>query len=167
MEFEVIKGSVVYSNADAIVNAANRQLLYGGGVCGAIFEAAGWQDLQDECDLYEGCETGKAVLTHGYNLKAKYVIHAVGPIYDESKNPQEDLKNAYLSSLNLAEETNLETIAFPCISVGIYGFPLKEASKIAVNTIKNYHAKSLKKCYFYCYREEEYLVYQDIIREMR
>ena len=167
MEFEIIRGSVVDAGVDAIVNAANSQLLCGGGVCGAIFEAAGFEDLQEECDLYEYCQTGKAIITHGYNLKAKWIIHAVGPIYCESDKPKEELESAYISSLNLAEEYDLETIAFPCISTGYFGFPLYEASKIAIKTIMNYKAKNLKKVYFYCYSEDEYLTYKYIEDEIK
>ena len=162
MEFEIVRGSVEDAEVDAIVNAANNQLLCGDGVCGAIFEAAGFDDLQEECELYEYCETGKAIITHAYNLKAKWVIHAVGPVYDESSNPGEELKSAYLSSLKLAEEYNLETIAFPCLSTGYFGYPLQQASEIAIKTIKEYESNILNKCYFYCYTYDEYLVYKDI-----
>ena len=163
MEFEIVRGSVVDARVDAIVNAANNQLLYDDGVCGAIFEAAGFENLQEECELYEYCETGKAIITHGYDLKAKWIIHAVGPVYDESSNPSEELKSAYLSSLKLAEEYNLESIAFPCLSTGYFGYPLKEASEIAINTIKEYKSEVLRKCYFYCYTYDEYLVYKSIV----
>ena len=124
MKFEIINGNIIKADVDAIVNAANNQLLYGDGLCGAIFEAAGFDALQEECELYEYCETGKAIITHGYDLKAKHIIHAVGPIYFNSNNPSEELKSAYLSSLKLADENTLKTIAFPCISTGYFGYPL-------------------------------------------
>lgn len=167
MKFEIVRGSVVDASVDAIVNAANNQLLYGDGVCGAIFEAAGFEDMQDECDLYEYCKTGEAIITHGYDLKAKWVIHAVGPVYYESSNPSEELKSAYLSSLKLADEYNLATIAFPCLSTGYFGYPLYEASKIAMETISEYVPKSLKTCYFYCYTIDEYLVYTELEEKNR
>ena len=166
MHFEIVRGCVVTSQTDAIVNAANNQLLYGDGVCGAIFEAAGFDDLQEECDLYEYCKTGEAIITHGYDLYAKYIIHAVGPIYNESSNPSEELKSAYLSALKLADEYKLETIAFPCLSTGYFGYPLSEASKIAINTIRKYKPKTLKMCYFCCYTFDEYLIYKDLEERM-
>ena len=162
MKFEIIRGNLVDADVDVIVNAANNQLLYGDGVCGAIFEKAGFDNLQEECDLYEYCDTGKAIITHGYDLKAKWVIHAVGPIYNESSNPSEELKSAYLSSLKLAEEYNLETIAFPCLSTGYFGYPLYEASKIAIESINEYKSNVLKQCYFYCYTYDEYIIYKHL-----
>lgn len=166
MEFKIFQGSVVNADVDAIVNAANNELLYGGGVCGAIFEAAGFDDLQEECELYEYCETGKAVLTHGYKLKAKYIIHAVGPVYYGNSNAEEELRSAYLSALKLADENNLESIAFPCLSTGIFGYPIKEATRIAIKTVMDYVPVSLKKCYFYCYKQESYFVYEEILNEI-
>lgn len=166
MKFEIIRGSVVEANVDVIVNAANNQLLYGGGVCGAIFEAAGFNNLQEECDLYEYCKTGEAIITHGYDLNAKYIIHAVGPVYLESNNPCEELKSAYLSALKLADEHKLETIAFSCLSTGCFGYPLNDASKIAVKTVSDYKPKALKMCYFYCYTFDEYLVYKELEEKM-
>lgn len=166
MNFEIVRGSVVEASVDAIVNAANNQLLYGGGVCGAIFEAAGFDDLQEECDLYEYCKTGESIITHGYDLSAKYIIHSVGPVYIESSNPSEELKSAYLSALKLADEYKLESIAFPCLSTGCFGYPLNEASQIAIKTISEYKPKTLKICYFYCYTFDEYLTYKDLEEKM-
>ncbi len=126
MKINIIKGDITELSVDAIVNAANEDLLGGDGVCGAIFSKAGWAQLQAECDKIGHCDTGNAVITKGYNLKAKYVIHAVDPIYrgDESK---ELLAGAYYNSLRVANDNNIRSIAFPSISTGIYGYPLDKA----------------------------------------
>lgn len=162
MEIKIIQDSIVNSTADAIVNAANNNLLAGGGVCGAIFEKAGHEELQRECNKFRFCKTGEAIITKGFALKAKYIIHAVGPQYHYDKSPDKLLESAYLSSLKLAEEKAIESIAFPCISTGIFGFPLEEATLIALNTIYNYTPTHLKTCYLYCYTMEEFLVYNKI-----
>ena len=160
MEFEVVRGSVVNANADVIVNAANINLYAGGGVCGAIFDAAGRDELQRECNMIGYCETGNTVITKGYNLQAKYIIHAVGPVYSGSEDDGILLASTYKNSLMLADKYNLESIAFPCISTGIYGFPLVEASKIAISVVKNYKPiNNLKKVYFYCFTDKEYEAY--------
>ena len=158
MIIQIINGSVVNAKADAIVNAANKNLSAGGGVCGAIFERVGYSRLQEECNKIGYCETGYVVITNGYDL-CKYIIHAVGPNYYLDPNPSELLKSAYLSSLKLADEKGLKSIAFPCISTGIFGYPLKEAAQIALNTILNFNPKNLKTVYLYCYTQEEYELY--------
>jgi len=128
-------------NTDVIVNAANSKLLMGGGVCGAIFRAAGEKELQKECEQIKHCPVGQAVITKAYNLKAKYIIHTVGPIYkDGNSDEAKFLKSAYETSLKLAKDYNLKSIAFPLISSGIYGYPKKEALNIAVSTIKEFLA---------------------------
>ena len=158
MEIEIIKGDITKLDVDAIVNAANKYLQEGGGVCGAIFRAANSPRLQEECNKYSPIKTGDAIITRGYNLKAKYIIHAVGPVYrDDSSSIY--LEKAYYNSLELADDYNLKTIAFPSISTGIYGYPLEKASKIAIDTIKKYDSKSINKVILVCFNDEAYNLY--------
>lgn len=120
---------------EAIVNAANTSLEMGGGVCGAIFRAAGSYHLAKECKEIGGCNTGEAVITKGYNLPNKYIIHTVGPKYSTGENGEaERLTSAYYESLKLAKKKGIRKIAFPSISTGIYRFPIDEGSEIALNT---------------------------------
>ena len=139
MPFQILHNDITNMETDAIVNAANSNLIAGGGVCGAIFSKAGKDELQKECNLLSPCPVGHAVITKGYNLKSKYIIHAVGPVYKDGNSGEETyLKSAYKNSLKLAKDYNLKSIAFPLISAGIYGYPKKEALNIAVTTIKEF-----------------------------
>ncbi len=132
VEIEIRKCSIVDLKTDAIVNAANEALREGSGVCGAIFAAAGSRELQKACDVYGYCPTGDAVITPGFRLKAKYVIHAVGPRYLDGKHGEKELlKSAYKKSLKLAVENGCRSIGFPLISAGIFGYPVDEAWKDA------------------------------------
>ena len=132
---EIVKTSIVDLKVDAIVNAANERLFEGGGVCGAIFRAAGSQQLTEACEKIGGCKTGHAVITSGFNLPAKAIIHAVGPMWHGGHNNEaEFLQGAYKSSLNTAKLNSCHSVAFPLISAGIYGYPLKEAWEIAIKS---------------------------------
>lgn len=126
-------------NVDAIVNAANKNLHEGGGVCGAIFQKAGSQNLRDACSKIGGCQTGCAVITPGFNLNATYIIHAVGPIWNGGDDGEADLLySTYQNSLILAKQNGCSSIAFPLISSGIYGYPKDEAWKIALKSCKDF-----------------------------
>ena len=134
---KIIQGDITKLTLDAIVNAANKTLLGGLGVDGAIHRAAGRQ-LLAECRQLHGCETGQAKITKGYKLPAKFVIHTVGPIYSGSKQDNELLKDCYVNSLALARDHNLHSIAFPAISTGAYGFPAAPAAHIAFTAVQNW-----------------------------
>ena len=138
MPFTIIRNDITRIKVDAIVNAANTDLLMGGGVCGAIFNAAGVEPLQVACNKLAPIKTGEAVITPGFNLSAKYVIHAVGPIYHQwsEQESQKLLHGAYTNALKLAIENGCESIAFPLISSGIYGYPKLEALKVATEAIR-------------------------------
>lgn len=130
------QGDITALDLDAIVNAANERLAPGGGVCGAIHRAAG-PELAEACRMTGPCPTGEARITPGFKLKARHVIHAVGPIWQGGETGEEDLlASAYRSSLDLARDHGLRSIAFPAISTGVYGFPLERAARIAVDTVR-------------------------------
>ncbi|MBP2025716.1 macro domain-containing protein [Peptoniphilus stercorisuis] len=136
---KIINGDITNCKTDAIVNAANNYLKEGSGVCGAIFKKAGSEKLQKECDEIGYCNTGESVITKGYNLDSKFIIHTVGPIwYGGNKNEEEYLRASYRNSLILAKKHNLNSIAFPLISAGIYGYPYEDALKIAKDEINKF-----------------------------
>jgi O-acetyl-ADP-ribose deacetylase (regulator of RNase III) len=165
MIFEKIKlvsGDITQQAVDAIVNAANRTLLGGGGVDGAIHRAAG-PDLYKECQTLGGCETGSAKITRGYRLAAKFVIHAVGPVWrGGNQNEETLLENAYNTCLEIAKQNHCKTVAFPNISTGIYGFPKEKAAEIAIRTVQHFlDENSLpNRVYFVCFDPENYQIYQ-------
>jgi O-acetyl-ADP-ribose deacetylase (regulator of RNase III) len=139
MPFTIIRNDITKLKVDAIVNAANTDLAMGGGVCGAIFSAAGARELQAACDKLAPIKTGEAVVTPGFNLPAKYVIHAAGPVYHDGKHGEEELlRSAYTNSLKRAVENNCESIAFPLISSGIYGYPKADALRVATSAILDF-----------------------------
>ena len=140
MPFTIVRQDITKMKVDAIVNAANTDLQMGGGVCGAIFKAAGAAQLQAACDKLAPIKTGEAVITPGFNLPAKFVIHAAGPVYRYQNAEQSEklLRSAYMESLRLAIENNCESIAFPLISSGIYGYPKDEALQVATAAIQDF-----------------------------
>ena len=139
MSLKFLQADITRLEVDAIVNAANTQLLAGGGVCGAIFRAAGYRELQAACDELSPIQTGEAVITPGFNLPAKFVIHTAGPVWHGGQRGEETLLRAcYTNSLKLAVENNLSSVAFPLISSGIYGYPPREALTVAVDAIKTF-----------------------------
>jgi O-acetyl-ADP-ribose deacetylase len=151
----IIEADITTLDVDAIVNAANTLLLGGGGVDGAIHRAAG-PELLAECRTLGGCETGKAKITAGYRLKARHVIHAVGPVWSGGSSGEDELlASAYRSSLNLARRHKLTSIAFPAISTGVYGFPADRAARIAVRTVAGHIAANshLDRVIFACFGE--------------
>ena len=134
---ELVQGDIVQQDVDAIVTAANTWLQGGGGVDGAIHRAAG-DELQAACDRLGGCDTGDAKITPGFRLKARHIIHAVGPVYRGKPQDAELLASAYRRSLEVASQHSIHSIAFPAISTGIYSYPLAEAAEIALNTVSDY-----------------------------
>ena len=167
MGLEIVLGNIVEAKTDAILNCANCFLERGGGVCGAIFERAGVKELEKECQEIGGCEIGHAVITKGYNLYAKYIIHTVGPIYYGREEDSQKLEEAYLSALKLADENNIKTFALCSVSTGIFGFPLQKAIPIALKTIHSFKPKSLEKCYMYCIDKNTYDFFYKAEQEYR
>jgi O-acetyl-ADP-ribose deacetylase (regulator of RNase III) len=163
---QLIQGDITKLKVDAIVNAANSSLMGGGGVDGAIHRAGG-PAILEECRqivAWQGlCQTGESVITTGGNLPARFVIHTVGPVWQGGKSNEDKLLgNAYLNSLQLALDNGVETIAFPNISTGIYGFPKKEAAEIAVRTVTKFLSENeqIKQVYFVCFDQENFDLYR-------
>ena len=162
-KIEIIQGDITQLKVDAIVNAANKSLLGGGGVDGAIHRTAG-SELLDECKTLNGCETGEAKITKGYKLQAKHVIHTVGPVWHGGMNNElQLLTNCYKNSLQITLDKKLKTVAFPNISTGIYRFPKETAANIAIRTVSQFLEKNkkIKKVYFVCFDEENLKIYQE------
>jgi O-acetyl-ADP-ribose deacetylase (regulator of RNase III) len=167
-KMEIFRGDITTLDVDAIVNAANKSLLGGGGVDGAIHRAAGPQ-LLEECRTLGGCETGDAKITKGYNLKAKYVIHTVGPIYRGGTAGESGLlESCYKRCFEVAAENGLKSIAFPSISTGAYGYPINEACRIAIETslaqLERY--ASFDKVMFAVFSENDLKIYQKTFEQL-
>ncbi len=161
----LVKADITRMEVDAIVNAANRTLLGGGGVDGAIHRAAG-KELLEECKTLEGCETGLAKITKGYKLPASYVIHTVGPVWRGGNNNEDELlKGCYTTSLQLAVEHGCQSIAFPNISTGVYRFPKRRAAYQAIEAVMQFfnNSKSPIEVYFVCFDEENYRIYHELL----
>jgi O-acetyl-ADP-ribose deacetylase (regulator of RNase III) len=161
-KIEIVRGDITKLEVDAIVNAANTTLLGGGGVDGAIHRAAG-PELLAECRTLRGCDPGEAKITRGYRLPASFVIHTVGPIWRDGKQREpETLANCYQNSLQLAVQNGIQTIAFPAISCGAYGYPIQEAAQIAVKTVREFLATTDKidKVIFVLWGEDIYDAYR-------
>jgi O-acetyl-ADP-ribose deacetylase len=166
-KIETRQGDITKLKVDAIVNAANTSLLGGGGVDGAIHRAAG-PDLLAECKTIGGCPTGEARITKGYRLPARYVIHTVGPVYRGRPQDSQLLRHCYLNSLKLAAEHGVTSIAFPAISCGVYGYPIEEACKIAVDTAGIFLTEhpSPEKVIFILFSAPDYQVYERYIKSI-
>lgn len=166
MSLKAIKGDITKLNVDAIVNAANRTLLGGGGVDGAIHRAAG-KELLKECRNLAGCETGQAKITKGYKLPDKHVIHTVGPVWHGGEQGEPELlKNAYQNSLKLARENQLASIAFPAISTGVYGYPKEKAAQIAVEACLDFLKEYEMAILLVAFSDSDLNRYQQLIENM-
>lgn len=164
---EIRQGDITQLKVDAIVNAANTSLRGGGGVDGAIHRAAG-PELLEACKKIGGCPTGEARLTPGYRLPATYVIHTVGPVYSGKPRDAELLAGSYRHSLQLAVEHSLKTVAFPAISCGVYGYPIDDACKIAVDTTRTFLEEnpSIEKVVFVLFAAGDRKVYEDYLKRL-
>ena len=163
----VVQGDITKQKVGAIVNAANSSLLGGGGVDGAIHRAAGCE-LLDECRTLGGCATGDAKITQGYNLPAKFVIHTVGPVWGGGGSGEDDLlASCYRRSLEVAVENGVKTIAFPCVSTGVYCFPQERAAKVALHEVKKFLAANpaIESAVFVCFLARDYQIYSQLLKD--
>lgn len=165
MNLKTVLSDITLLSVDAVVNAANSSLLGGGGVDGAIHRAAG-PELLEECRTLGGCPTGEAKITKGYNLKAQYVIHTVGPVWKGGIAGEEKLlASCYRNSLKLAHQYGCRSVAFPSISTGVYGYPSERAAPVAVDTCREYLDQTGYDCgvLFCCFSEKDYRIYLDLL----
>ena len=163
---EALQGDITALKVEAIVNAANTSLLGGGGVDGAIHRAAG-KELLQECRTLKGCPTGKAKITKGYRLPAKFVIHTVGPVWNGGRRDEARLlASCYRCSLEVAHEAHLQSVAFPCISTGIYRFPKELAAQIAVETVREcLKTMPFEKIIFCCFSSGDFELYRTLLKK--
>ena len=167
-QLELVEGDITQQDTEAIVNAANPSLLGGGGVDGTIHRAAG-PGLLEECRTLDGCQTGDAKITEGYRLKAKHVIHTVGPVYNrDGQRAPELLASAYRRSLEVASENNVRSVSFPSISTGAYGYPIDEAAPLALHTAINYLEShtDVELVRFVLFGRRAYQVYEKALQEI-
>ena len=165
---EIVQGDITQQDTEAIGNAANSALAGGGGVDGAIHRAGGPSMMSELRARYKGCPTGSAVITSGGNLKAKYVIHAVGPRYSGSPKDPDLLSGAYRRSLELCTQNKISSVAFPSISTGIYGYPVEEASRIALKTVMDFlkDHPEVKLVRFVLFDSKTYDVYEEALKKL-
>lgn len=164
---KIIRGDITTVEVDAIVNAANSSLSYGAGVCGAIHKAAG-PKLSQACKMLGGCKTGQAKITLGFNLPARFIIHTVGPVWrGGGAHEPELLENCYRNSMSVAKDNNIKSIAFPAISCGIFGYPVQQATEIAVRTIKDIleQEPGFEQVLFVCFEDETFKVYNSLMQK--
>ncbi|NLJ98793.1 MAG: O-acetyl-ADP-ribose deacetylase [Tissierellia bacterium] len=165
VKISIVEGDITKIKADAIVNAANNTLLGGGGVDGAIHRAGG-PTILEQCKKIGGCPTGEARITTAGNMPSKYVIHTVGPIYDDgTKNEEQLLYNAYYNSLKLAKEYKLKTVAFPSISTGVYGYPKNKAGRVAIRGVMDFinNENDIEEIIFVLFSKDNYLLYKELL----
>lgn len=165
MKLQVVLGDITTEDVDVIVNAANSSLLGGGGVDGAIHEAAG-SDLLEACRALEGCATGEAKITPGFNLRARWIAHAVGPVWHGGdRGEPELLASCYRESLSRADEIDARSVAFPSISTGAFGYPLRPATRIALRTVRSSDTQ-VEVVRFVCFDEFTQAVYEELLRSV-
>ena len=165
---ELVEGDITRQDTDAVVNAANAALRPGGGVDGAIHRAGG-PAIEAECRRLGGCPTGEARITTGGNLKARYVIHTVGPVYQDGLHREPELLAAcYRESLKLASAQGIKSLAFPSISTGVYGYPIADAAKVALTTVRDYLAQhpEIERVRFVLFGRAAYAVYEKALQEL-
>ena len=167
MPYKIVRADITAMDTDAIVNAANEKLKMGGGVCGAIFKAAGERELKAECEKIGGCKTGEAVITKGYKLSAKYIIHTVGPIYFGRGYEDELLYSCYARSLKLAKDYGLKSIAFPLISSGAFSYPKRRAIDVATMAIRDFLEDNELDVYLVVYEKFAYEISKTLFKDVK